>query len=226
MSTMQGEIVRWCGTFGLIAPANGGGRKRFHFSTRGIKPDWRGSRAWAFDSGIPVRFELTERMDDKSGTWNQVATNVRPVFPMSEPQDLSNYAETSIVARVANGYLFLNRPCGDQLFLHKNDVLESFRHRWSSLVEGAPVYHRVSYDKSKDSWQACDAELFSAEELQNYFSPTEHAAAHGSAAAAGDHDHGNERDLAHQSAVRTVLTPATRNKPLIQIILERNNVRR
>jgi cold shock CspA family protein len=142
--------------------------KRVFFSAHGVKPDWKGSRGWAFVRDIPVKFNITQRV--VGGASKDCATNVEPLFQMSEPEDLYSYRETSEILSLnrQKGFAFMIRPCGDALFLHKNDVVPAYETRWDLLEIGSPVYHGVQFDGYSGRWKAANAELYSYDELQSF----------------------------------------------------------
>jgi hypothetical protein len=206
----QGEVDKWCEQFGFISYSNSGAPKRIYFSLRNVKSDWKGSRAWVCGQGIPVTFTITQRRDSKSGLMCDCAEGVQPVFPMSEPQDLSQYRETSVIYKKDFAFVFLRRECGDATFLHKNDVVDQYQSRWGLLVEGAPVYHGMRFSEEKQQWQACDAELYSQEELDEFFNPSP-----------VEPDAIPEAES--EPELKTVLAPSTRSLPLVEIIRQRKS---
>lgn len=142
--------------------------KRVFFSAHGVEPDWKGSRGWAFARDIPVKFNITERL--VGGVSQHCATNVESWFQMSEPESLHSYRETSEIISLDRhkGFAFMIRPCGDALFLHKNDVVPAYETRWDLLEIGSPVYHGVQFDGYSARWKAANAELYSYDELQSF----------------------------------------------------------
>jgi hypothetical protein len=149
---------------------NDGRRRTVFYSSRNITPDWRGSRAWAFGPCVPVSFRIV-----RGGTKAQVdkkhAEDVVTIFPMSEPEDLAGYRETSEVVSKKYDYCFLKRPCGDALFIHVEDVIEQHKDRWSFLEIGSPVYHGVRFDEGTQRWRADYVELYSYHELMSFKEP-------------------------------------------------------
>jgi hypothetical protein len=165
----DGEIVGWNQTkfFGFIAYGHNGRHKRIYFSTQTICPDWKGSHSWAFSEGIPVTFAIEERKNTKTEQFNETAVDVAPIFPMSEPEDVRGYRETSVVRQKRFDVVFLTRPCGDMLFCHRNDVVNDVD-RWDLLTNGSPVWHGVRYDEDRQRWRASEIELYSADELYQF----------------------------------------------------------
>jgi cold shock CspA family protein len=161
MSSQQGVIFQWneqrC--FGFIR--NEQGRNVF-FRVDGIKPDWKQSRAWAFYNGpgLPVNFDILF-VNGKG----ERARNVEPIFPLEEPAPagLEGLREVSVVKKLFRDYGFVERPCGDGLFFHKDDVIPEFAERWKYLREGVPLYHGVAIREGRP--QATCIELYSPEEL-------------------------------------------------------------
>ena len=209
----EGEVKKWSTTYGFISYTASGLRKRIYFSSRTVCPDWRGSRAWVFSFNVPITFTITQRNDSKSGLLTDCAVDVSPIFSMSEPQDLNEYRETSTVVQKGFGFVFLQRPCGDTIFLHKNDVVPQYQCRWNLLVKGAPVFHAVGYDKGRSQWQANAAELYSAEELDEFFHPRP----------VEPEPMLVEAKPQPELELETVLAPATRSLPLIEIIRRRKS---
>src|SRR6202011_5211911 len=111
-----------------------------------VIPDWKGSKAWCFGRGIPVKFELSQRV--LKGETKTCAVNVEPIFEMSEPENIGGYKETSEVLNLnrRKGFGFLRRPCGDALFFHRTGVAPGFEDRWDFLEVGSPVWHGVKFD--------------------------------------------------------------------------------
>jgi hypothetical protein len=204
----EGEVQKWLGKFGFINYEDSGIRKRIYFSSHTTRPDWRGSRAWV-SAGIPVTFVRTKRHDDKTGEFCDCATDVAAAFPMSEPQDLSQYRETSVVYKKEFAFVFLQRECGDVTFLHRTDVLPQYEFRWDLLKPGVPVFHGVRFHEEKKLWKACDAELYSEEELYEFFNPSP------------VEPEASILQPELEPELETVLAPATRSVPLLQLILER-----
>jgi hypothetical protein len=101
----------------------------------------------------PVSFRIV-RGATKAQTNKKHAEDVVPVFPMSEPEDLAAYRETSEVVSKSHGYCFLKRPCGDVLFAHMKDVLPQHQDRWGFLEIGSPMYHSVRFDEGTQRWRA------------------------------------------------------------------------
>jgi cold shock CspA family protein len=192
--------------------------KRIFFSAHGVEPDWKGSRGWAFARGIPVKFNITERL--VGGVSKHCATNVEPLFPMSEQEDLLSYRETSEILSLnrQKGFAFMIRPCGDALFLHKNDVVPAYETRWDLLEIGSPVYHGVQFDGYSSRWKAANAELYSFEELWRF----KHEELPESAYEEPEPEpQPAPLVTAPELTQDSVLAPATRNKPMLQLILEK-----
>jgi hypothetical protein len=163
----EGEIISWNSerNFGFIE-YDAGCRNRIFYSGRNIRCDWKGSRAWAFDLRIPVSFTIS-RNAHKNQTKHH-ADDVAPVFPMSEPENLAGYRETSEMVSKTYDYGFLKRPCGDLIFIHKHDVADRHKDRWGLLETGSPVYHGARFDEATQRWRADYVELYSYEELQSF----------------------------------------------------------
>jgi hypothetical protein len=116
---------------------------------------------------VPVSFRIV-RGATKAQTNKKHAEDVAPIFPMSEPEDLAAYRETSEVVSKSHGYCFLKRPCGDVLFAHVKDVIPQHQDRWGFLEIGSPMYHSVRFDEGTQRWRADCVELYSYEELQSF----------------------------------------------------------
>jgi hypothetical protein len=220
LQRFEGEVDRWLGKFGFISYTDSGVRKRIYCSTHTTRPDWKGSRAWVFGERIPVIFGVGQRLDSKSSQICACAIDVAPVFPMSEPQSLSDYRETSIVRKKEHAFLFLERPCGDVTFLHLSDVLPQYQSRWELLKEGAPVWHAMRHSEGRNRWFATDAELYSAEELEQFFNPTEEPESAAEFEPA-EPELAIETEERFEPELETVLAPATRNKTLLQLVIEK-----
>jgi hypothetical protein len=164
----EGETRDWNfdRNFGFIDYEYSGRRRTVFYSNRNIRPDWRGSRAWAFGPCF-VSFTIV-RGKTKTQVNKKHAEDVVPIFPMSEPEDLAAYRETSEVVSKNHGYCFLKRPCGDVLFAHMKDVIPQHQDRWGFLEIGSPMYHSVRFDEGTQRWRADYVELYSYEELQSF----------------------------------------------------------
>jgi hypothetical protein len=99
---------------------------------------------------------------------NQPRVDIAHIFPMSEPEDLAAYRETSEISEKTHDYGFLKRPCVDELFVHVGDVIEGYKDRWNLLEIGSPVYHGVRLDEATKKWRADYVELYSHSELLSF----------------------------------------------------------
>jgi hypothetical protein len=168
-TSAEGETRNWDyeRNFGFITFTNDRGSEgSIFYSGHNIRPDRRGSRAWAFSPGIPVSFRVST--NPRKNHNKAHAEDVAPIFPMSEPEDLAGYRETSEVISKINDYGFLKRPCGDVLFFHVQDVIAQHRDRWRLLEIGSPVYHGARFDSVTQRWRTAYVELYSYEELWNF----------------------------------------------------------
>jgi hypothetical protein len=202
----EGETRDWNfnRNFGFIDYEDSGFRRTVFYSSRNIRPDWRGSRAWAFGPCVPVTFIIV-RGATKTQTDKKHAENVLPIFTMSEPENLTAYRETSEVVSKSYDYAFLKRPCGDVLFAHKSDILEQHKDRWNFLEIGSPVYHGARFDEGTQRWRADYIELYSFEELESFKKELE-----------------PEPEVQPEAEpVLEILAPANRVKTLRQLALER-----
>lgn len=136
-----------------------------YFSARDVRPDWKGSTAYAWTVGTPVSYVLGKHPSRKyGGTWN-IADDVCPLFVDEPTESLETNGETSRV-RTWNGcFGELLREDGDTLFFHKASVLDRFKCRLVSLNVGDWLYHGVG-KRDDGRWHAVDIELFSAEEQE------------------------------------------------------------
>jgi hypothetical protein len=163
---LEGQTRNWDyeRNFGFITFINNHGSEgSIFYSGHNIQPDWRGSRAWAFSPCIPVSFRVSK--NPRKNYTKAHAEDVAPIFPMSEPEPLAGYRETSEVISKINDHGFLRRPCGDTLFFHVQDVIPQHRDRWRLLETGSPVYHSARFDSATQRWRASIVELYSYDEL-------------------------------------------------------------
>jgi hypothetical protein len=204
MSNRQnGEIVVWVPekNYGFIRTEHG---KKLFFSTHCVQEDWKGSKSWAFQCSMPVTFLIKQRMF--KGHLTDCADDIAPLFPLSEPEDLNSYRETSEVINTIYDYGFLRRPCGDTLFFHLGEVVQGYEKRWDLLEAGSPVFHGLRCNPDTGKWRAAYVELYSYEELNSFKSEPE-----------------SEPELVEvaSTATNSVLAPDTRSLPLIEIIRRR-----
>jgi len=150
----EGEVVSFQNGFGWISYRDRTSR-RICFVASSVRGDWRGSRSWV-SQRVPVRFTISRRKT-KTGIEKETATDVESIFPMSDAGNLQDYREVSEVRSKHFDYVFLTRPCGDTIFLHKNDVVND-KNRWDFLIVGSPVWHGVACNDD-GKWRACNAEL-------------------------------------------------------------------
>jgi cold shock CspA family protein len=200
----QGMIFEWnhqrC--FGFIR--NEQGRNVF-FQSDGIGRDWKQSRAWAHYSGpgLPVTFDVLF----VNGRGER-ARNIEPVFPLEEegPAGLDGLREVSTVKKLFHDHGFVERPCGDGLFFHKDHVVPEFAERWKFLREGMPLYHGVALRDGRPL--ASCIELYSPEELVTPAEPEPEVLV-----------------SVPEPAIPSIeiLQPAFRSKTLLEIIEEKRN---
>ena len=211
----EGDVDHWNETFGFLRYQG----KRVFFSAHGVEPDWKGSRGWAFARNIPVKFNITQRV--VGGASKECATNIEPLFQMSAPEDLRGYRETSEIISIdrRKGFAFMIRPCGDALFLHKNDVVPAYETRWDILEIGSPVYHGVQVDGYSGRWKAANAELYSYDELQSFKNEDIQELTY------EEPEPESASGLAPKPTVvkpqTELLRPENKNKSLLELILER-----
>ena len=196
----EGETRNWNWerNFGFIEYDDARGcRRSIFYSGRNIRGDWKGSRSWAFAARIPVSFTIAHRPNNKPH-----AEDVASIFQMSEPEDLAAYRETSEFVSKTHDYGFLKRPCGDQLFIHLNDVIQGYKDRWDFLEIGSPVYHGARFDEGTQRWKADYIELYSYDELQSFKNEP-------------------EPEPEEEEPAPEILEPQNRNKTIVQLIAER-----
>jgi hypothetical protein len=175
-----------------------------YFGAREIRPDWKGSTAHAWTPGTPVSYLLAKQPSRKyKGTWT-VADDVCPLFTEEPSESLETYGETSRIRSWNGCFGELQRECGDTAFFHKNSVVDRFKGSLINLNVGDYVYHGVGR-RDDGRWHAVALELFSAAEqarLQQGLPAL-------------------EPELEPEPV--SVLAPATRDKPMLQLVLERRN---
>jgi cold shock CspA family protein len=163
MKRQNGEIVSWLSDkyFGFIKTESG---RNIFYSVHCVRADWKGSRV--LPVATPVTFVIKQRED--KGKLRDCAEDIAPLFPLSEPEDLRGYRESSEIIRMNRDWGFIRRPCGDDLFVHIKDCVPGFEKRWNLLEVGTPVFHGVREDLDSGRWRASDVELYSAEELRAF----------------------------------------------------------
>jgi hypothetical protein len=189
-----------------------------YFGARDIRPDWRGSTAHAWTPGTPVSYLLVKRPSKKfAGTWT-AADDVYPLFTDEiETESLETYGETSCVLKWNGRYGELLREDGDTLFFHKASVLDRFEGRLVNLSAGDYVYHGVG-TREDGRWHAVDIELFSEAEqarLQQGLSAQEPESE------PEPEPQPAPLVAAPELTEDSLLAPARRNTPIIQLILEK-----
>ncbi len=214
----EGEVVSWENGFGLIIYRDKISR-RIYFVTRCVRGDWRGSRSWVA-SRVPVSFTISRRKNTKTGVEEDFAADVAPIFPMSDVGNLQDYREVSEVRSKHFNHVFLTRSCGDQIFLHRNDVVND-QNRWDFLIVGSPVWHGVVCDDN-GKWRACNAELYSYEELYEFQHESEPEVA---VEPVSEPESEPVSVLVEPTTQSELLRPENKNKSLLNLILERSLVR-
>jgi cold shock CspA family protein len=218
----EGDIDHWDEKgFGFIKQQGVG---RIFFSVHYVLPDWKGSKAWCFARGIPVKFEISQRI--LRGETKTFAANVEPIFEMSEPETINGYRETSEVLNLnrQKGFGFLRRPCGDAIFFHRTGVVQDFENRWDFLEVGSPVWHGVKFDGSTGLWRAADIELYGYNELESFKNEGLQELAHEEPESEPEPELRPAPLVAAPALARdSVLARATRNVPMLQLIRERRN---
>ena len=190
-----------------------------YFGTRDIRPDWKGSTAYAWGPpGTPVSFLLVKRPSKKyDGTWT-AADDVYPLFTDEQTESLETYGETSRVLSWNRCFGELLRDDGDVLFFHKVSVVDRFKHHLVNLNVGDYVYHGVG-KRDDGRWHAVAIELFSEAEQARL--------QQGLPAQEPESEPESAFVLAPEPAVVTHrpqsewLRPENKNRSLFELILER-----
>jgi hypothetical protein len=179
--------------------------QKIFFSSHNIQEDWKGSRGWAFDCCVPVTFVIKRR--DVKGTPMDHADDVAPLFPLSEPEALNGFRETSELIKKTHDFGWVRRACGDNLFFHKIDIVPGYENRWDLLEPGSPIFHGVRWDASSDRWRASYVELYSYSELESFKNESEPEPQ-----AANDPE---------SEPLPQILVPENKSKTLFQLTLEK-----
>jgi hypothetical protein len=182
-----------------------------YFGARDVRPDWKGSTAYAWIPGTPVSYVLVKRPSRKYKESWTVADDVCPLFT-DEPESLETYGETSRVQTWNRCFGELLRDDGDVLFFHKNSVADRYKGRLVNLNVGDYLYHRVG-TREDGRWHAVDIEIFSEAEQARL--------QQGRPAQEPESEPEPEPELAVAVPEFSVLAPATKNVPMIQLILEK-----
>jgi hypothetical protein len=187
-----------------------------HFSARDCVPDWKGSTAHVWSvPGTPVTYRIIERPSKKySSTWKS-AIDVRPLFLEEPSESLKTYREVSWVKEWNGCYGLLARSCGDTLFIHRSQIQDQSKVRLFAIKVGDWIYHGAG-KRDDERWHATNIELFSEAEqarLQRGLPAQEPE----------PEPEPVPVPVAATPEFTSVLAPATRNKPLIQLILERGS---
>jgi hypothetical protein len=184
-----------------------------YFKASDVRADWKGSTTHAWIPGTPVSYIRVNQPSRKYGGSWVVADDVCPLFTEEPSESLETYGETSRVLTWNRCFGELLRDDGDHIFFHKNSVADQFKHHLVNLKVGDYLYHSVG--KREDGrWHAVAIELFSDEEqdrLQQGLPAQEPELEPEPAPLVA----------APELTQDSVLTPATKNVPLLRLILER-----
>jgi hypothetical protein len=212
--TFEGVVDRWFANsrFGFIEYRNSGVDCRIFFPAANIRNDYLGRVGHSTFDGALVRFRI-EKTTYK-GEEKTVAVDVRAVFEEPHTTSITEHREVSQVAKLQAGRCsaWLCREDGSHIFIHKNCVEPEFVDRFSELRTGDYVYHGVERNSAcTGAWAACNAELFSRAENEKLRRGEPLT----------DPEPEVEVPVEPDTEPDSVLAPATRNVPLIQLILER-----
>ena len=161
----EGVVRYWRGTFGFIDYECGSRIDSVFYPGKNVVPDNVGRTGHAKIEGSLVRFKLIKA--PHRGELKPTATEVTPLFPSDVPDPL-NHREVSRIERLGPGCVYLRRETGEQLYLHRSEVLPEFKDRFEALRIGDAIFHGVrpatKNSVVQSTWRAVAAELFSPEE--------------------------------------------------------------
>ncbi len=198
--------------FGWIEYEESGRHQRIFFCDGTIRADEIGRTSQCWVSGTPVRFRIQK--DVRRGRVD--AVDVHPIFCEPFVGDPKEHREISVVDRFIEtdiGRLagFLRRESGEDLYFGWKNIDPAFKNRRNVLRQGDPVFHGIR-THNNGKFEASNIQLYSRDEidrmskgLQPYELESEPAPQVAAPALARD----------------SVLDPATRNTPIIQLILEK-----
>jgi hypothetical protein len=163
-------------------------------------------------SGTPVRFRIQK--DVSRGRVD--AVDVHPIFCEPFVGDPKEHREISVVDRFIETNVdrlagFLRRESGEDLYFGWKNIDPAFRNRRNVLRQGDPVFHGIR-THNNGKFEASNIQLYSRGEIERM--------------AQGLQPYELESEPAPQVAAPalardSVLDPATRNTPIIQLILEK-----
>jgi cold shock CspA family protein len=202
----QGDIISFehDRRHGFIQKATG---QRVFFPIGNVQPDGLLSRAWSFVENTPVTFIQVQRLT-RSGEYKSVATDVSPLFPFDEVEDMESRREVSTVLTLSGPWGFARREDGDDVFFHRSDVLSEFSKRWEFVKSGVPIYHGIKIGGKDGMPRASCIELYSPQELAE------------PVPVPGPEVLSAEPAAAHKSEL---LRPENRSKTLYELIQERRS---
>jgi hypothetical protein len=208
MKEFEGVVDKWIGDgrYGFIAYRSSGAQRRVFLPASSIRKDALGRTGHSSFEGALVRFKIEPTVYKDQA--RDIAVDVHAVFEDALTTSVSEYREVSQVAKINGGRCsaWLCREDGSNVFFHKNSVLPEYIDRFAELRINDFVYHGVECN-SAGAWAACSAELFSREENEKL--------------KRGEPLTDPEPEVEVPVEPDSLLAPATRNKPLIQLIMEK-----
>jgi cold shock CspA family protein len=181
------------------------------FHNRDIRCNEIGQTSQCWIPGAPVGFKIKKAISQREEA--RQATDVHIIFDDPYVGNPADHRENSYIDRFLPGTRkagFLRREGGEDLYFCDLNIAVDFRDRISSLREGDPVFHGVRKCKDGKRFEASVIELYSREEiarLDKGLPVREPEPKQVTTAAAPE--------------FTSVLAPATKNVPLLQLILER-----
>ena len=210
----QGMIDAWLRDerFGFIVYDDQFGRRqRIFFHDRDIRCNEIGQTSQCWIPGAPVGLRIQKAISRRAAV--RQAADVHLLFDDPFVGNPADPRENSYIDRFLKGTRlagFLHRESGEDLYFCENNIAIDFRDRASSLREGDPVFHGVRKCGDGKKFEASVIELYSREEITRLAKglPAQEPESKPAAATLDEF-------------TTSVLAPATRNVPLIQLILEK-----
>jgi cold shock CspA family protein len=202
--------------FGFIAYEDQWGRsQRIFFHNRDIRCNEIGQTSCCWIPGAMVGFKIKKAISQREE--GRQAADVHIIFDDPFVGNPADHRENSYIDRFIPGPHvagFLRRSGGEDLYFCENNIAIDFRDRISSLREGDPVFHGVRKCKDGKKFEASVIELYSREEIERV------------AKGLPAQEPQPKPKLAPQVAAPaltqdSVLSPATKNVPMIRLILEK-----
>jgi len=196
--------------FGFISYCDEYGRsQRIFFHGRDIRCNAIGQTSTCWLPGAPVGFKIRKAISRREA--GRQATDVHLIFDDPFVGNPADHRENSYIDRFIPGTRlagFLRRSGGEDLYFCANSIAIDFRDRLGDLREGDPVFHGVRKCKDGKKFEASVIELYSREEIERLAKglPAQPEPQPAAAAAAPEF---------------SVLSPATKNVPMLRLILER-----